>query len=115
MTFDEAYWRMRSGAAIARPGWKKIDYLFWGHERVWMAYKDGRVRPLYWITHVFGEAMDWFIVEVESLPYIPPPKPQPLRIRTGSQRLGLSDRQLKMKQRWQKRKASPSTPGAREE
>jgi hypothetical protein len=77
MNFDDAYKLMRDGAAIARPGWKSIDYLFWGREYVWAKYKAGRVTPFWWFTGALADANDWFVVEVESLPVLPPLKPAP--------------------------------------
>jgi hypothetical protein len=83
MTFDEAYAQMRAGAAIARPNWKKIVFLFWARENVWVYYKSGKVSPLWMFNGALSEATDWFVVQVENLPTIPEskPKPQPTQTR----------------------------------
>jgi len=96
MTFDEAYKRMREGAAIARPGWKKVRFLFWAHGYVRALHYSGLV----YIIGTFAgpqDQDDWFIVGA-PIPEVAPPKPKRPEGRRPFAR-NLAERQAEMKSR----------------
>jgi hypothetical protein len=104
MTFDEAYKKMREGAAIARPGWKKIRYLFWSHGYVRALHYSGQITMI----GIFSgpqEDEDWFVVDI-----IPAQLDPPKSHRTRSDRVyfggaKLAALQAEMKSRYPKSRA----------
>lgn len=98
MTFDEAYQRMRQGAAIARPGWKKIEFLFWAHGAMKAKHRSGYIQN-FAVFNGPGDQDDWFIVQA-TIPRLEPPKPKKPQgskgLLTGSR---LAARQAEMRRR----------------
>lgn len=103
MTFDKAYEEMRRGSAIALPGWRSIEYLFFSRSRnaVWAKYKDGAVRPFGFFSQPLCDALNWFVLAIESLPEIPALRPARPKGQTRQPvRMSLVDRQAEMRSRW---------------
>lgn len=99
MKWDEAYSEMKDGAAIARPGWRAIHYLFWEREMVWAFHSSGRVQCYqHYFMRAAGNETDWFIVQNVSKPSLPPPKKKQSE-RPFARRL--AERQAEMKQRYE--------------
>lgn len=100
MTWPEAYRAMQDGAAIARPGWQGIHYLFWEREMVWAFHVSGRVQCYqHYLPSRAGDETDWFVVADVSKPPVPQPRPQSAKPFTGR----LAQRQSEMRQRMRRR------------
>lgn len=99
MTWDEAYCEMKAGAAIARPGWTGIHYLFWEREMVWAFHSSGRVQCYqHYFQRAAGKETDWYIVTDVSKP--PAPVEKPKRGGERSFLIGLAAKQAEMRGRW---------------
>lgn len=78
MVEAEAVDLMKRGAAIARPGWTGIHYLFYSAGKVWAFKATGKVQCFehYFQARNLIPRNDWYVVENPSLPALPASHPK---------------------------------------